>query len=289
MAKNLDNHKGVIVIAVIYVNAVSYLSNGDAMNIFMKYLYSLSSYALPLLFMISAYNYDKSDSNFHNFRSTFFKYNKYLIMTIIINALFFDISFDFNQAFLLSEDAVGFLWFMKTFLIFQLFILANYFFTEGLLIVFVILLLTTTTQKDIGFALYFIYFLFGYSYSRINTHLSDLVPKQLKYVVLLTPFVMNYEYHPIGAYIFITTFFLFNGIIHTKREVKTILGFYGRNSLQSIFFQYFIIELFVLFKLEYSPLIEFVLLLSLTTICVLFYEKISTSLLEKRNLKRKGI
>ncbi len=281
MGKNLDNHKGIIVIAIIYVNAVSFLGDASDLNIILKYFYSLSSYGLPLLFMISAYNYGKTHDHFSHFTKTFLKYSKYLIITVIINLIIFDIDFSVYEAFFLSKDAVGYFWFIKTLLIFQLFILASYLFNDGLLIVFASLLLVASTQGEIGSVVYFIYFIFGFFYSRINTHFSDLIPKNLKYIVLLAPFALKFLYYPVSPFVFVTTFLLFNGIIHTKREVHTILEFYGRNSLESIFFQYFAVEFIAHYIDPYNPLIDFVVLVIITTGCVYVYEKIYTYIRNK--------
>ncbi len=274
MGKNLDNHKGLIIIAIIYVNAVSYLGQPSDLNIVMKYTYSLCSYALPLLFMISAYSYGKQHDHFSHFKKTFLKYSKYLLITVIVNLVLFDIDFNVYEAFFLSREAVGYFWFIKTLLIFQLFILASYLFNDGLLIVFASLILVAGTQQDVGSIIYFMYFLFGFFYSRINTQLSLFIPTKLKYIILVAPFLLNFLYYPMSPFVFVTSFLMFNGIVHTKREVHTVLEFYGRNSLETIFFQYFIVEFIAHFIDPYNAVLDFLVLMAITTICVYFYERL---------------
>lgn len=233
--------------------------------------------------MICAYQYAQSNCHIQHFQKALLKYSKYLIITAVLNFLILGIDFKPSDAILMSDNAIAYFWFIKTLLLFQLFVLALYVFNEGLLALVLILMLLSSSKYAISndMLIYFTYFIIGYFYKKSQINLNKYLPWWLMLVSIFTPFILNFQYETVNGYVFITSFLVFNGIQKINDLNLELLRFYGFRSLEAVFFQYIIIEICKRLEWGASLFIKYIIVVMLTSICVYYYTKMYQKIHQK--------
>ncbi len=272
---SLNNLRGITIVSILYIHTISFLVNYNEIPQIAKYFYSLSSISVPLLFMLSGYLYRTSSNQFLRFKQLTITYIFYVGVTMLVNSLLLGVNTNFKHAFLYNPSSIGYLWFIKVLIFCELIIILYKFNREGLIALFLLFLISTNQVYASEIIFYTLSYFIGYYANKDRFKVFEFIPKASIVYLFILPLLLNNLYYNANYFTLIIATIVFASILKFKSVKKQpILEFYSRNSLELLFFQYFIIEILLRVPIEYTNLLlSFALVFSLCSMSVLIFEK----------------
>lgn len=274
MNNNINSVRGITIIGIMYIHTISFLVDYNDLSYIVRYLFSMASLCVPLLFMISGYLFNRSKNQKRNTKKLVYTYLKFVIVVILINLFILHVKFDIYKIFLFNQSSIGYLWFIKVLIYFQLIILSFKYCKSGLVFILLLFIVSTVPGTRIELYFYGVNYFTGYYISKSKHNIFSYIPKYFWVFSLTMPFMLQLQYYTYSVRVYLMTIIVFTCLLKIKSNhpIK-FLEYFSKNGLTYLTFQYLSVELLLRIQIDYKLFIPtFITVLILSTIFVLVYD-----------------
>lgn len=252
MKRNINAHIGFILIAIIFINTISYLFTYESLSSFEKGIYSFTSLTIPILFMLWGYKFSQVSDKLQEMKIKFKEYLVYGLVTLAGSLVLFNINYTIYDLLLFNQSSVGFMWLLKI----QLYCFAIIYSLkndkEYLITLLLVFLVSTRNTNDLEIIIYLVSFILGYLLGKNKWHISSLIPKYMVVLVTLTPIVFQNYYVTADIRQVMLAFLVVNWIVKSKSYFK----FKFFQQLNQDFVKYLVVHYFIIETLSQIEIYE---------------------------------
>ncbi len=252
MKRNINAHIGFILIAIIFINTISYLFTYESLSSFEKGIYSFTSLTIPILFMLWGYKFSQVSDKLQEMKIKFKEYLVYGLVTLVGSLVLFNINYTIYDLLLFNQSSVGFMWLLKI----QLYCFAVIYSVkndkEYLITLLLVFLVSTRNTNDLEIIIYLVSFILGYLLGKNKWHISSLIPKYMVVLVTLTPIVFQNYYVTADIRQVMFAFLVVNWIVKSKSYFK----FKFFQQLNQDFVKYLVVHYFIIETLSQIEIYE---------------------------------
>ncbi len=280
---NLNSVRGITIIGIMYIHTISFIVDYNKLALYERYLFSIASLCVPILFMISGYLYHSSRSYEKSIRRTAIEYIKLSAIVIFVNKFILNVHFDIYKFLLFNQSSIGYLWFLKVLLYLQV-VIYVYKYKKGYLLTLILLFVVSNNQGSFSeMIFYVVVYLTGYLIAEGRMSFLDYLPKITVLLIFVIPLMFLNQYYTYEPRLYLVAVIFFNWLLRVKSNIRIkFLEFFSKNGLIYLTMQYFVIEGLLRTKFEFNhvfPMFGFILIMS--TGLVLTYNFIDEKLREE--------
>lgn len=244
--ESIDVLRFILTFVIVFTHVGTFIVGYDNMTQFEKYLYSFTSLAVPLFFIISGYMFASSNNQFKQIYRMIKIYLCATFISMLLNTVFCGSNYNLeNMNFFLLGSYTNYLWFINSLIYFMMIlycisnIIKNKFNMAVLLFILIIIINVLLLDiRDTSFFRTIIYFIVGYLIFVCNIKFQinhfELV------FILLYPLIINLQYVKLNLITLVIAMVIFMYVKNIKVP-KIKFQFYSIFGIITLVVQYYII------------------------------------------------